>query len=146
MFSFMRSYMLYVFYWICVKESERENRKPSSASGFGAVVVVFCYINLGIYVLLLNLFPEKTSYVYDYLENVFGRVSSHKGEFSVGMLLIILPISIVLCYIVCCYRISFEDIPKRLERYQVLSEFSWFKVLIPYFMPGVVFLIYWLFT
>ncbi|MFQ3248302.1 MAG: hypothetical protein ACI9O6_000104 [Glaciecola sp.] len=146
MFSFMRSYMLYVFYWICIKEAERENRKPSSASGFGAVVVVFSYIPFGIYVFLLNLFPEKTSYVYGYLRNLFGIFSSHKGEVSVGMLLAILPISIALCYIVCCYRISFEDIPKRLERYQVLSEFSWFKVLIPYFIPGVFFLIYLLFT
>ena len=142
--SFVRSYFLYLYYWFSIKRAEKENDEPAKFSGFCVVLGIFVIGVLGLWWGISALFPESTSELYKILNEAFGRMETHKGEVSVGLFLLLMPISVIFCYFICCVGISFEKIPARLKKHEFLGEFAWWKLLTPYFMPLLILLIYML--
>jgi hypothetical protein len=145
-FKFLRCYFLYLYYWLTIKPAEKENRKPSRFSGFCIVMGAFLIVFMGVWTFASSMFPETTSAFYNWLVDVFGKTETHKGTVSIGFFLFMMPLTTLICYLVCCFRIPFEEIPERLQRHSFLSEFSWYKVLAPYFLPLPAYLIYLLFA
>jgi len=146
LFTFLRSYILYLYYWHTIKPVGGDNKKPSRFSGFCIVSGLFLIGLMGIWVMIYNMFPEHTSSFYDWLAKIFGRTETHKGTINVGFFLLMTLLTTLSSYLVCCFRIPFEKIPERLQNYHFLSEFSRYKVLAPFFLPLLVFFISVLFS
>lgn len=141
MFLFIRSYFIYIYYWFIIKD-KRKNGSLSHSAGFIPVAGIFVLLIIGMYGVALVLFPEPAFAFYYALVEMTGRANTHKGTVNIGLLLLCTTLSLVLCYFVCCYRMPFEKIPTVLKRYKFLSEFSWWKLSIPYVSPLLIYLIY----
>ena len=139
--AFIRSYFLYIYYWFIIKDTGK-NGSLSRLSGFMPVSGIFVMIVIGIYGLALVFFPEPAFSFYDALLDITGKADTHKGTVNVGLAILFTTLAMLMCYFVCCYRMPFEEIPLRLKRYKFLSEYSWWKLLIPYVSPLFFYLLY----
>lgn len=142
MFSFLRSYFLYLYYWFSKKKAEKDGSGSGRLYGFFCVVFLFMFILGGIIAISLAVYPEQTQQLLEGLSEGLGRAKTHKGTVGVLPFLITLLFSTLSSYFVCCFRISYEEIPERLRLSVFLNSFSWIKVLTPYIFSLIVLIAY----
>ncbi len=132
MFSFIRCYFLYIYYWFTIKHAKQHGEEGSRSAGFGGPVLIFILLGVVPFMWFGRFYPNESDEFYVYFLEIGGRLKTHKGYVNVAMLSVHLIIAILFSYLLCCYKIKFSSIPERLEQYSFLRQFSWWKLCLPY--------------
>ena len=132
MLSFIRSYYLYIYYWFAVKCNKGKGKEGASQP-IGFVYMALFYFPMHLLAILWiaeYLDSASVSLFYDVLRGS-TVVETYKGTINGGLWILFMVLSVALWYFICRYRIPFNEIPSRLNRYEYLRGFSWWKMFLP---------------
>lgn len=125
--KFIRSYYLYFYFHVTeIKRGRDESAFPFN----GFVATLFLVVSFQVMAIIFTLNATTYWFINDVL---LEKLFSFRGDINL-LFIVIMVISILVTYLICCWGVRYEEINDRLAQTPWLSKRSVFKLLL---LPAV---------